>query len=160
MFTKSNTTPSLTAVPLAPLCRAVPRDQTNPFLQNKPNFKKVKMCLTPYDKSTYDVWTLGVMGQNKPKQTQSAPAADAIPAKDKQPSPAASLPGRLCTRRYQRCPENLSAPPSLAASFASTRSSTPRLVPACRRPRLPSPAPIPQPPRTARKIADIPRPAP
>ena len=73
MLTKNNTPPALTAIPLAPLCRAVPRDQTNPFLQNKANFKKVKMHLTRYGKSTYDVWTLGAMGQNKPKQTQFRP---------------------------------------------------------------------------------------
>ena len=70
MFTKTNTPPSLTASPLAPLCRAVPRDQTNPFLQNKPNFKKAKMRLTRSAISTHDVWTLGAMGQNKPKQSQ------------------------------------------------------------------------------------------
>jgi len=73
MLTKTNTPPGLTAVPLATLCRAVPRDQTNPFLQNKPNFKKVKMRLTRYGKSTYDVWTLSAMGQNKPKQSQFPP---------------------------------------------------------------------------------------
>ncbi len=134
MFTKINTPPGLAAIQLTSLFRGLPRDQTDPFLQNKPNFKKVKMHLTRYDKSTYDVWTLGVMGQNKPKQTQSAPAADAIPAKDKQPSPAASLPGRLCTRRYQRCPENLSAPPSFAAFFCLH----PNTARACRSPTTPA----------------------
>ena len=84
MLTKSNTPPALTAVPLAPLCRAVPRDQTNPFLQNKAKVKSAGMHLTRYTKSTYDVWTLGAMGQNKPKQTQfhrQNPARTALSAR-------------------------------------------------------------------------------
>ena len=70
MLTKINTPPGLAEIPLAPLCRAVPRDQTNPFLQNKPNFKKVEMNLTRSAIRTYDrldTWCDGT------KQTQSKP---------------------------------------------------------------------------------------
>ena len=99
MLTKMNTTPSLNATPLAPLCRAVPRDQTNPFLQNKPNFKKVKIHLTRYHKSTYDVWTPGAMGQNKPKQTQFSP-----PAASTTPTAQPASPARIFFFSWSRQP--------------------------------------------------------
>jgi len=70
MLTRINTTPGLTAVPLARLCRAVPRDQTDRFLQNKPNFKKAEMNLTRSAIRTYDrldTWCDGT------KQTQTNP---------------------------------------------------------------------------------------
>ena len=76
MLTKINTAPGLNATPSAPVCRAVPRDQTDPFLQNKANFKKVKIRLTHYTKSTYDrldTWCDGT------KQTQTKPIATRPP---------------------------------------------------------------------------------
>ena len=70
MLTKTNTPPGLTAIPLAALCRAVPRDQTNPFLQNKPNFKKAEMNLSRFTIRTYDRLGTWCDGKNKPKQSQ------------------------------------------------------------------------------------------
>jgi hypothetical protein len=40
------------------------------FMQNKPNFRKAEMNISPLETNTYENQTLGRRGKNKPNQTQ------------------------------------------------------------------------------------------